>query len=203
MLGSAVTCEAIPTVLHKKSSEVKRLCSNLELLDSHSALFLMKSCNGAPKLLYTLRTCPTFLNPNIFLELDTTIRASFERIKNTCISDTGWKQANLPVRLGGYGIRSIVSLSLPAFISSVYASEDLSSLILDRKLSILDDPFFALALKKWCVATCSPFPNSGLNFQSSWDRPLLAIQSSQIEQSLSNPSDKARFLGSIGSESGA
>jgi hypothetical protein len=67
LLGSAVTNEAIPIVLQKKSTVVNRLCSNIELLDSHSALFLMKSCNGAPKVLYTLRTCPAFLYLRFFI----------------------------------------------------------------------------------------------------------------------------------------
>ena len=130
VLGSPLTHEAIVPILDSKLEEIRRLCSKLEEVDPHHAFTLPKNCFSIPKLVYNLRTCPTFVEPMILLEFDSIIRAALSSISNVSLSDKSWKQVSLTNRFGGLGFRSAQVLSLPCFLSSSYASSSLIRLLL-------------------------------------------------------------------------
>ena len=73
-----------------------------------------------PKLLYILRTSPCANNP-LLHEIDRILRAGFESILNIQLSDEQWKQASLPVHMGGLGVRSTCILAPSTFLESAAA----------------------------------------------------------------------------------
>ncbi len=50
-----------------------------------------------------------------------------------------WKQANLPVSNGGLGVRLAVDLALPAFLSSVNGTSELTLSLLEAAEDRLND----------------------------------------------------------------
>ena len=115
LLGAPLTEEALPHALSQKIDDIKLLTGRLPILSAHTALFLLKNCISIPELMYLLRSSPTWKVPHLLLHFDEIVRSGLESIVNIAINDSTWTQASLPVRNGGLGIRSALSLSLPAF----------------------------------------------------------------------------------------
>jgi hypothetical protein len=65
LLGSAVTRDAIKGALLQRQDVLKVMCDRLETLDPHTALFLLANALGIPKFMYTLRTCPTWIELDV------------------------------------------------------------------------------------------------------------------------------------------
>ena len=107
----------------------------LQHLSSHDALLLLRHSLAIPKLLYILRSSPSFLSPCL-KSYDDELRALVSRITNVPLEDPAWSQASLPVRCGGLGIRSAVQLAPSAFLSSAAGSSDLVRRILPDRLDI-------------------------------------------------------------------
>ena len=135
VLGSPLTHEAIVHILDLKLGDICRLRFKLEKVKFHHAFTLLRNCFSIPKLVYILRTCPTFVEPMILLKFDSIIRAALSSISNVSLSDKSWKQVSLPNCFGGLGFSSARVLLLPCFLSSSYASSSLVRLLL---LSVLD-----------------------------------------------------------------
>ena len=94
-------------------------------------LLLLRSCFGAPKLTYLLRSAPCWGHP--FLEkIDIQMRHGLERILNIELNDTQWLQATLPIRDGGLGVRRVTMLASSAFLASAASTKTLGAAILDR-----------------------------------------------------------------------
>ena len=53
------------------------------------------------------------------------MRAAITRTCNITISDDSWLQASLPIRMGGIGVRRMEDVALPAYISSMSATQEL------------------------------------------------------------------------------
>ena len=79
------------------------------------------------------------------------------------MTNDSWKQASLPVRHGGMGLRSVGSLALPCYISSLTKAHPLVEAILKENnlpKSILLHFFFTI--KAWQGQNSGPpFPHSG------------------------------------------
>ena len=84
------------------------------------------------------------------------------------ISPDQWLQASLPVSFGGLGIRSLKSLSLPAFLSSFSLNEKLIKMML-RKDDLNDQCFndASVIWKDLCLI------NTPTSCQADWDIPLV------------------------------
>ena len=119
--------EDISDALSKVLDTVKILCKRLPLLDMHPALRLLRSSLSSPRFQYLLRTSPTFSHVTELTEIDEFYRHTLEEITNNKIDDTSWIQGSLPMAFSGLGIRRTVDLAHPAYFSSVFQSEDLSS----------------------------------------------------------------------------
>ena len=124
-LGSPIGINAIELHLSRHLESFMSLSNRLYSLDPHRAFFLLKNCFTMPKFLYTLRTSPTFLFPNLLSSIDDAIRSTLSNIVNVQLDDTQWQLATLPVASGGLGIGSASLLSSPAFLSSVSATSSL------------------------------------------------------------------------------
>ena len=81
LLGTPVFPGGIDKELSSRFNSFKLLCSRLERLDHHEALFLLKNAFFIPKFLYILRTFPCFGN-RFLIEIDQRMKACIETITN-------------------------------------------------------------------------------------------------------------------------
>ena len=102
-----------------KVEALERLRENLKHIGTHNSLFLLKNCYLLPKLLYTLRTVPTWQNREALEKFDETQRKILEETLNISLKDKAWNQATLPVKNGGLGIREATDIAVTAYFSSL------------------------------------------------------------------------------------
>ena len=72
-----------------------------------------------------MRAAPTYLAPQQLHAIDEAMRAAITRTCNITLSNDSWMQASLPIRMGGIGVRRMKDVALPAFTSSMSATQDL------------------------------------------------------------------------------
>src|ERR1700761_1216352 len=65
LLGAPIFELGLQRMLSSKMESVKLLSDRLKLLDVHQALCMFKSSLSAPRFNYLLRTCKTFLIPDL------------------------------------------------------------------------------------------------------------------------------------------
>lgn len=162
----------------------------LKNLKVHSAFFLLKNCFAVPKLNYLIRSSPFCLNESVIKRYDDKLKETLQGILNLSLLNNSWTQATLPIANGGFGIRKLHDISLPAFLSSSYGTIGLVSQILNSSdESIIS--YMHEALDAWL--SVNPSNPSFLHNQSSWDK----INIDRIvndELHFSHPTDIARFL---------
>ncbi|XP_029654873.1 uncharacterized protein LOC115228431 [Octopus sinensis] len=170
ILGSTIFHSGVVSTLSEKTSNLASMSCNLGIINSHSALFLLRNCFAIPKLLFTLRSAPCFANPESLSRFDHSLRTCLESICNAPFDDLGWEQAILPISHGGIGARSATDLFLPAFLSSTHATSTLVQEILQ--------PFSESSLDTESVAAKSRWLGLSLELpqnphaQVEWDRIL-------------------------------
>ena len=71
-----------------------------------------------------------YLKPECLLRIDNNVRETAVKVTNAQMNDNAWAQASLPVRHGGLGLRSVGSLALPCYISSLAKAQPLVKQIL-------------------------------------------------------------------------
>ena len=101
LLGSPLTSTAIRPQFQRKLSIFKAMTEKLSLLDRQLAYFLLKNCFSMPKLMYLLRSSPTFIHPDLLADFDDCPKSCATDICNVSFDDIGWIQATLPIRLSG------------------------------------------------------------------------------------------------------
>ena len=127
LLGSPLTSTAIRPQFQHKLSIFKAMAEKVSLLDGHPAFFLLKNCFSIPKLMYLLRSSPTFQHPDLLADFYDCLKSCATDICNASFDDIGWIQATLHIRLGGIGLRRASDLALPAYLASISASQSLIS----------------------------------------------------------------------------
>ena len=115
LLGSPLTSTAIRPQFQHKLPIFKAMTEKLTLLDRHPAYLHLKNCFSMPKLMYLLRSSPTFQHPDLLADFDDCLKSCATYICN----DIGWIQATLPIRLGGIGLRRASDLALPAYLAFI------------------------------------------------------------------------------------
>ena len=93
------------------------LGNRLKQLQAHDALCLLQNALAIPKVLYFLRTAPSFRS-TVLTSFDGVLRTLLETICNIHLNDQSWTQASLPTYLGGLGIWSVTMLAPSAFLAS-------------------------------------------------------------------------------------
>ena len=202
LLGSPIGgSQSIVSCLNSKIDSLKILGGRLKQLHAHDALCLLCNAFSLPKVLYILRTAPCAESP-LLQDFDDIQRSLLESICNIQISDIGWLQATLPIKAGGLGIRSLVSLAPSAFLASAAASSPTALAILPQRTSP-DNSATCKALEVWRSAT-SADPPSGLNAcrQKCWDSPIIQGQFASLLDGADLVS-RARLLASQQKEAGA
>lgn len=203
LLGSPLNDEALNTCMESKKKQIQKLLSGLFELPSHIAYVILKHCFSFPKFIYSLRCYPSWHNSHLLEEIDNMFRLALEKLCNNIIDQITWKQASLPVDMGGLGIRSISSLSLPCFLSSFAYSKNLIESILSPSSLKISDKFFCEGLEKWQSLTGFSLPECQQTKQKAWDRPLLDLVARNLLESASTIQNKARLLAVSSCESGA
>jgi hypothetical protein len=176
LLGSPIgfSPEQLSSPLKAKLDQLETLSGSIKGLATHHQLHLLRNCLLIPKLLFTLRSSPTFQSPEALAEIDTAIKQILAATMNQDWSDSAWTQASLPTRHGGLGIRAPSQLALPAFLSSISATRDLSDIIAPASVQHSSSVFDS-ALSSWKgfvpPDTSTPSPTSAVR-QKSWDEPI-------------------------------
>ena len=114
LLGSPHTSTAIRPQFQHKLSNFKAMTEKLALLDRHPAYFLLKNCFSMPKLMYLLRSSPTFQHPFLLADFDDCLMSCVTDICNVSFDDIDRIQATLLIRLGGIDLRCASDLTLSA-----------------------------------------------------------------------------------------
>ena len=162
--GSPLTSTAIRPHFQHKISILKAMTEKLSLLDRHPSLFLLKNCFSMSKLMYLLRSSPTFQHPDLLADFDDCLKSCATDICNVSFEDIGWIHATLPIRLGGIGLHRASDLALPTYLASTSVSQSLISEITqhDNIPHALDSCFDV-----W--SSTNPSLPENPNLQRQWD----------------------------------
>ena len=136
-------------------------------------MFLLRNVVTTARLLYTLRTAPCSSSAEL-VRYDNLLRSTLSTTLNVDLTDEGWLQASLPVRWGGLGVRSAVSLAAPAYLASAAGALDRLISILPARLHASVDPAEAVALDSWrsaVDASTNPPTADYAKRQHAWDEP--------------------------------
>ena len=174
-----------------------------ELQNKHVAFHLLQQCMEFCQLQYLARTAPRqFLGP--LLEwYDKRYRQSFETIIGRILPEQSWRQATLPLKLGGLGL---VIESIPIGESRYYRA-DISYLVASRFIQdvrqSLIPPLPHHSVLAWAVAVerlQGLFPNWQTDFQNSQAKFRQKEMASQVEdashrdfQGILTPRDQLRL----------
>lgn len=203
LLGTPITDNAFVKVFTKKLHQLQLLFSRLSELDNYQiAYYMLKNCLSVPKLIFLLRTSPTWNHTELLEEMDKAIKSTLETLTNSTLHYDQWTLASLPVRCGGLGVRRVQDLALPAFLSSVHGVSSMVGIMLHLpSLNIEDISDYSDGINAWqCLnpGTNQPeFPN----LQKQWD----AIHVNRLfnELQFEQDEDVARILATQKSESRA
>ena len=175
LLGAPfVPGSAMDSALGKKLDELKRASDRLQLISAHDALVLLRASCSAPKLTHVMRSSPC-AGHTLLSDIDNSLRLTLIIIviTNVNITDEQWRQASFPVKAGGIGVRSVMSIALSAFLSSSTSTQQLQTLLLGKCVWQLSDRHFDNFLDDWCQRHYPVQPPTGTNAskQRSWDMP--------------------------------
>ena len=201
VLGAPLTAAATEALVREKREDLKRMIERLKKLDSHSALYLLRSSLWLPKLQYLLRAAPIFQYPSLLKQLDEVIRPAMEQLINVKFSDTTWEQA---VLLGGLGLRRKEDVALPSFIASLYRCRQLLQTILPASFAAEVIEERKQTVDEWIEkAGDKVVPDEDARGQQkSWDYPAAEHKRDRLLPD-ANQFDRARILGAATPESGA
>ena len=206
LLGSPLLPgEGIDDTLSTKREELATLASRLPLLTSHDSLFLLRSVVSTPRLLYTLRTAPCTGSAELE-RYDELLRTTLTVTLNVNMTDVGWSQASLPIRWGGLGVRSAVSLAAPAYLASAASTADLVLRVLPPHLHQSTDASIDVALLAWQAAVASSTTRPlgpRAKVQRAWDEPCCAKVASTLLEGAMDDHARARLRASQQATSGA
>lgn len=200
LLGSPLCPEGFKVPLEQKIDSLKLMVERLKTLPKQIAYFLIKNCFGIPKMLYTIRSVPTFMLPDYLREMDDVIKFSLDEIMNISLNEIQFNQASLPINLGGIGIRSLSDLSLPCFLSSCMGALPLVSNILNIPVDNLVMNSLNVAMNLWNMKY-DELPKDQ-SVQKQWDKISLK-QKICDKIKFENPKDIARMKAIQDKEAGA
>ena len=196
--------EGMDKSFHEKVEALRTMGNRLRHVHTHDAFCLLRHAFALPKVLYTLRTSPSFQSPQ--LKTFDLLRSLLGDITNISITDDdlAWAQASLPVWSGGLGVRSATQLAPSAFLASAAGCTNISRELLPPRLR--DTPYDACedALKAWSVGHTEPPPPVEVSHcQKAWDVPRVNAAFKAIQDAAPDATTQARLLAACRKESGA
>ena len=124
------------------------IASKLSYLQAHDALTILHHSLSLPSMLHILRTAECVNHPLLYA-FDEHLHQCLSGILNFSLDDKSWKQASLPVKAGGLGIRSIVQVAPSAFLAYHAATRSLVRTILSHRLQDMVDQGLQEVLNIW------------------------------------------------------
>ena len=120
--------DALESCLANQQRALDRL---LLLHDAQVQHALLRHCLDGCKVQWVLRTAPALLHPETLARGDLAIRSAFARIVGSPLSESQWRQACLPMRHGGMGIRTPSNIAAVARVAAMvnwhnHSPEDLN-----------------------------------------------------------------------------
>ena len=110
---------SVEYVREASKSRIKKMEDIAEKLvfmeDAQSEYVLLRSCLSTPKMMFALRTVDPQLCEDLWEEVDDITRQSLQRILGVMPTDIQWQQSQLPVSMGGLGLRSARMHSFVAY----------------------------------------------------------------------------------------
>ena len=172
LLGAPLSERGISYVIRERAEDLERMVSKLHLIENHQAFVLLKNCFALPKLQYVLRSSPAYRQEAELGNFDKVLLAALSCVTNTRFEDDARKQAVLPVRLGGLGVRLSSDIALPAFVSSLHSTCGLVDIIL-QKVRVVGDGGLRVAVGEWRNRNAGvTLPDDAdLGRQRTWDEP--------------------------------
>ena len=203
LLGSPIIIgdlSSINRAIKERLDILKIIGKRLSKFSTQDALTLLKHAFAIPKVLYILRTAPSFLSP-ILKDFDSYLRSLLSEVINVDLSDDlAWLQASLPVRAGGIGIRSAVQLAPSTYLASAAGCKDIIQHLIP---SFSACSFVNLALQEWSTGhSHSPPLGTDAIKQKSWDKPRVDSCKKLLLDSAKDSRSRARLVASFCKESG-
>ena len=194
LLGSPLLADrCLDKMPDDKCKELQLMMSRVQQLNSHYALTIIRNSMGVPKLMHMLRTSRCIEYPKLS-QFDNIMQSGLESILNVELSVNQWKQACLPIRDGGLGIRTATSLAPSAFLSSAVSSCDLQLEILPMLAGAPDTDFTDNSTFWTTLTSGQPNTGSGANNQPSWDKLYVDMVKTNLLSDCTNDLDHARLL---------
>ncbi|XP_055351541.1 uncharacterized protein LOC129597868 [Paramacrobiotus metropolitanus] len=200
LLGAPLLKDGIKSAIQQKTEVMRLIANRLELLPKHQAYFLLKCSLSAPKVIHLLRCCPSFEARDSLIEFDAVLRDTLQSFCNVRMDQPAQRQASLPVRCGGLGIRRVDELSLPAYLASIYATRSLVSKLLPHSTGVAADDH--IALWSYLSDDASPPLSESRHLQRAWDTPYCLAEQATLLYEASDATNKARLLAVSTPESG-
>jgi hypothetical protein len=186
----------VDSVLEEKLLELQLLTKRLEHMPAHDSLYLLRNVLTAPRLMYILLT-------SLILPLyDAVNRDSLSVSLNVELNENRWRQASLPVRWSGLGVRGVVLLAPSANLASAASTSELKSALLLPRLRGVKDSGIDVALAAWSELATYPScatsaPDAPASFrQCAWDDLCYKAQADMLLESSASLVDRARLLAS-------
>jgi hypothetical protein len=116
------------------------------------------------------------------------MKSALEKILNCELNITQWRQSSLPVNFGGLGIRSLLEISLPAFLSSVSGVKDIVSTLINIQDYESEIPHLMEARIRWDEKNHGALPENTKS-QFFWDQ----INTKRIVSELRFPDETEQY----------
>ena len=195
LLGAPIGSTSFESVvLDDRIEKSEQLMQRLSILDDpYSEYVLLRNCLALPKMSYAIRTVNPVHHEASMERFDSSVRESLERILGGPISDAKWKQASLPVSQGGLGLRSALSHSAAAFISSFSDSQSIIEDIIGQPKIFNDEELLALLNSRSVGETEFSMEQAGSSSQKAMSQVIDSSLLNELKSQADNEREKARF----------
>ena len=117
-IGDAEFCRQFFASKHQAALALLSTINDLGCIDHQVALALLRLCSSFCKLAHIARTTPPHLILSSMEKFDIDdVHRSFAVCTGCDVPDSAWRQAQLSLRRGGFGLRSLALHSPAAYIS--------------------------------------------------------------------------------------
>jgi len=172
------------------------MMDRIKYMQAHDGIFIIRNALSTNKVLFLLRTAPCY-STNITQQYDEIMRQATKLIANVDFTIAAWKQASLPLRWGGLGIRSSAQLAPSAFIAFAAAAMNKIQAILPNDLSSQTLIYQETAINYWKnlqVDTATVEFDHTITRQRRWDDAICQnIYDSLLDQA-DTITERARLL---------
>jgi hypothetical protein len=201
LLGSPLADAGIESSLEDKIKKLKLFGDRLTWISSQSAYFLLRQSFAIPRLIYLLRSAPTWKNPTQLHSFDIILKSILESVLNINLTYHSWAQSSLPIKSGGIGIKNATDLSLPCFLSSFYNVEPLIISLVPESC----EAEIKIAEILWMTQfQLTEIPAEEVRkIQNSWETPIFQAKSQNLLANMISLTDQARLKSCESPESGA